>query len=301
MTTVQEVVAKLAPSAKANYRQAFIAGDDLLIKYNVTSSLRVAHFLAQVLHETGGLTVLEENLFYRADRIMTIFGVGKHSAAVTFSEATVLAGNPQALAERVYGIGNVRKSRELGNLAAGDGYKYRGRGIMQTTGRGNYRRLGLNAGVSFEASPELVVDAQYALVPALLEWHEGRLNEAADRNDINFITRRINGGYNGLADRVEWFNKAWALVKGGVSVGVSGVTQRSQEPWQAAAADANVHQLQQYLKDLGFDATLVVDGRMGPKTRAALITAQKALGVPADGVYGLVTRAALELRLAALR
>jgi putative chitinase len=301
MTTVVEVVAKLAPKASDNYREAFAAGDAILAKYAVNSPLRIAHFLAQVLHETGALTVLEENLSYRAERIVVIFGVGKHSAAVTQAEAAKLAGNSYALAERVYGVGNPRKSKELGNTSVGDGFRYRGRGIMQTTGRSNYRRLGQRAFLDFEGDPDLVVSAEHALVPALLEWHEGRLNDAADRNDINFITRRINGGYNGLADRVAWFNKAWTLVKDGVTVDSQSTHIAAQDAWKAALPDTGTKQLQLHLRELGVNTGLAADGFMGPMTRAALIEFQKLAGIPADGIYGPVTHAAIELRLAALR
>lgn len=305
MTTITEVVNKLAPNARTNYQQAFANGDPLFTKYAVTTSLRVAHFLAQVMHETGGLAILEENLNYRADRILTIFGVGKHSAAVTPTQAAQIAGmvvgKQAALAERVYGVGNPRKSRELGNTSPGDGFKYRGRGIMQTTGRTNYRRLGQRAGIDFEGNPDLVIDPQYALIPALLEWDEGNLNEAADRNDINYITRRINGGYNGLADRIAWFDKAWALVRGGVTVGGSAVAQASTEPWRAASPNPAIEKLQLHLRELGISPALVADGLMGPRTKAALIDFQTQAGIPADGVYGPVTQAAIGLRLAALR
>jgi putative chitinase len=312
MITVAEIVDRLARNAQPNYSQAFEGGDRMLALYGIDRPLRVAHFLAQVLHETGGLTVLEENMSYRAERIVEVFGPGRHSAAVGLDEARSLARNPAALAERVYGLGNPRKARELGNTEPGDGFRYRGRGVLQTTGRGSYKRLGQRAGVGFEASPELVVSAQHALSPALLEWAEGSLNAAADRNDIAAITRRINGGFNGFADRKAWFDKVWRLVRDGVTVdgaeslGMSAraaerVPPEAREPWRVARADPQIRELQEALRTFGIAPDLAVDSRFGPKTRAALVEFQRLAQVPADGIYGPVTRAALRLRLDAIR
>src|SRR6266571_6077523 len=149
---------------------------------------------------------------YSSGRLQEVFGVGRHSAAVTAAEAEALAHHPERIAERVYGLGNPRKARELGNTQAGDGFRFRGGGIMQTTGRANYRRMGKKCGVDLEANPELVCSAAHALKPALAEWSEGNLNAAADRDDIHTITRRINGGYNGLADRQAWYRRVRPLI-----------------------------------------------------------------------------------------
>jgi putative chitinase len=312
MITVADIVSRLVRSSQPNYREAFAAGDRILARYGIATPLRVAHFLAQVLHETGGLTVLEENMSYRAERIVEVFGPGRHSASVGLDEARSLARNPAALAERVYGLGNPRKARELGNTEPGDGFRYRGRGVLQTTGRSNYRRLGQRAGIGLEASPELVIAAQHALSPALLEWAEGNLNAAADRNDIAAITRRINGGFNGFADRKAWFDRVWRLVRDGVTVnGADGlglsaraaraIPPEAREPWRVARPDPQIRELQEALRTFGIAPELAVDGRFGPETRAALVAFQRTAQIPADGIYGPVTRAALRLRLDAIR
>lgn len=104
---------------------------------------QLAYILATIYHETGArMLPVRENMNYKAQRITQVFGAN-HSAKVTAAEAQKLAGNPQALAERVYGLGNPKKARELGNTAAGDGYKYRGGGVDQRTGKANYARVGL--------------------------------------------------------------------------------------------------------------------------------------------------------------
>lgn len=213
-----DIVRKVCPGARASYLAAFENGDALFEKHGITTPLRLAHFLAQCLHETGGLKIERESGAYSANRIMEIFGVGVHSAKVTSEEAQKLAGDGPALFERVYGLGNPRKAKELGNNQPGDGWKYRGGGIMQTTGRGNYRRMGERCGVDFETHPEWVVSSAHALKPALAEWTEGNLNAKADphegfpNGDIRSITKRINGGFNGLADRQWWFNKVRPLI-----------------------------------------------------------------------------------------
>ena len=212
-----DIVKLLAPKARANYVAAFDAGDALLAQHGITTPLRLAHFLAQVLHETGGLTIEEESGDYSAERLVAVFGGPRHH--VTRAEASQLAHHPEAIFERVYGIAGANNPRilahELGNTEPGDGYRYRGRGILQTTGRGNYRRMGQKCGVDFESNPELVVSAEHALKPALAEWTEGKLNSAAGRDDIVAITRRINGpGMNGLADRKQWLAKVRRAIDG---------------------------------------------------------------------------------------
>lgn len=104
---------------------------------------QLAYILATIYHETGArMLPVRENMNYSAKRITQVFGAN-HSAKVTAAEAKKLAGKPQELAERVYGLGNPVKIRELGNVKAGDGYKYRGGGVDQRTGRANYTRVGL--------------------------------------------------------------------------------------------------------------------------------------------------------------
>jgi putative chitinase len=205
---------RVAPRAHANYREAIRQGAPLFEKHGITTPQRMAHFLAQAMQETGSFTVLRESMSYRAPRIMEIFGVGKHSAKITQAEAATLARNEPALSERVYGLGNPRKARELGNTEPGDGFAFRGNGVLQTTGRGNHRRMGQACGLDFEGHPELVSAPEHALKPALQEWTNGKLNVAADRNDIVKITKVINGGTNGLPERKAFFARLLPLLKG---------------------------------------------------------------------------------------
>lgn len=208
-----QIIDRIAPHMQPAYANAFNDGDDQLAEHGVDSPPRLAHFLAQVLHETGRGAFLYESLNYSTPaRLLEIFGVGNHSAAIRPEEAAGLLHNEPALAERVYGLGNPAKAQELGNTQPGDGYRYRGGGLLQTTGRGNYHRLKLLSGIDFEANPALVVEARFALLPALHEWSQGGLNIAADRNDILTITRVINGGLNGLAERRDLFAEIRAVM-----------------------------------------------------------------------------------------
>jgi len=218
MSRAIDIVRKVAPRARENYSLAFERGDALLKQHDLTTPLRLAHFLAQVLHETDGLEIQWESGAYSAPRLVQMFGVGSASAAITQEEASQLCQHPvpkreELIFERVYGLGNPKMAKKLGNIHPGDGYRYRGGGILQTTGRENYRRMGQKCRVDFEAQPELVVSAEHALKPALAEWSQGNLNAAADRDDIVAITRKINGGLNGLDSRRSWLAKVRPLIK----------------------------------------------------------------------------------------
>jgi len=287
-----DVVSRVAPNARDNYLDAIRQGDPLFEQHGIITPLRAAHFLAQALHETGGFTVLRENMNFSARRLVEVFGVGHHSAAVTETEAATLAGHPEAIAERVYGLGNPRKARELGNTEPGDGFRYRGNGVLQTTGRSSHRRMGQACGVDFEGKPESVTAPEHALKPALQEWTDNDLNTFADRNDIRTITLKINGGFNGLAEREALFNRIFPLLTNGTETAV---------PSEVVDADDNMKSLQQALNDLGANPKLAVDGRFGPATRRAVKEFQTAAGIVADGIPGPVTEAAIKLRLDRIR
>lgn len=286
---IVSIVRKVAPRCYPNYLKAFEDGDEIFDRFKINTPLRIAHFLAQALYETGRGTVLFENLKYRtAARLLEIFGVGNHSAAIRPDEVEQYLNNDRALAERVYGQGNPKKAEELGNKKPGDGYKYRGGDLLQTTGGANYLRMGKLAGVDFYNNPDLIVAPEAALLPALNEWNEGGLNAYADRNDIRTITHRINGGYNGLSGRTELFEIVWG------AIGKSGANQVA---WKAATTSDETRELQEALNDLGAEPALVVDGRYGPATARAVEWFQSHAKIPVDGNAGVVTQAALNLRL----
>lgn len=277
-----DIVRKVAPKARPEYLAAFEAGDAKLAAAGINTPLRLAHFLAQMLHESGGFTITRESGAYRADRIVEIFGVGVSSAGVTPAESAKLAGNGPALFERVYGLGNPKMARDLGNTQPGDGWLFRGNDMNQGTGRGFHERASKMTGVDFVGRPELATTSEYALTFALCEW-DATFLALSDRNDIRGATKRLNGGYNGYDDRVAWFNKVWALIGTGAA-------------WQVAANDNTSASLQAQLNALGYG--LVEDGRYGPKTEAAVRDFQAKAGLKIDGIAGPATLAVLAARLA---
>ena len=207
LTKTLNAVKQLSPQAGSNYLDAIRNGGSLFIAHGITTPQRMAHFMAQAMTETGGFTVVRENMSYSVPRMLEIFGVGHHSARVTAAEAPGLAHKPEALSERVYGLGNPTKAEDLGNTKPGDGFRYRGNGVLQTTGRGAHRKMGQAFGLDFENNPDLVTAVEHALKPALKEWSDNNLNKFADRNDIRTITERINGGLNGFEERKRFFAK----------------------------------------------------------------------------------------------
>jgi putative chitinase len=213
ITRTLAVLKRVAPNAHPNYLKAIREGGPLFQQHGITTPRRMAHFLAQAMTETGSLKVLRESMNYRAPRIMKIFGVGHHSAKVTAAEAQTLANNEKALAERVYGLGNPKKARELGNTQPGDGFRYRGNGVLQMTGRAAHRRRGAANNLDFENNPELATLPEHALKPALQEWADGNLNRFADVDDIRSITLRINGGLNGFPERKAFFARLHPMLK----------------------------------------------------------------------------------------
>lgn len=129
---------------------------------------------------------------------------------------------------------------------------------------------------------------EYAIKPAVYEWQEGNLNDDADRNDIRTITRKINGGYNGLAGRQALFYEIWPIAN---------KNDNTPPAWQGADADDQTRWLQEALNDLGAEPPILVDGKYGPATTEAVKWFQRLASLPIDGVAGEVTHAAIKLRL----
>lgn len=176
----------------------------VLPQYGITTPQRLAHFMAQISHENGGGTIIRENMNYSAPRLLAIFGQGHHSAAVTPSEAAQLAHHPEAIAERVYGLGNPKKARELGNTRPGDGYLFRGNGDLQLTGGNSHRTIGAAIGVDLFGNPGQLEDPAISFRCAAAEFQALKCLPAADADDVNLVTRRVNGGFNGLSERKAW-------------------------------------------------------------------------------------------------
>lgn len=178
-----------------------LALNESLAAHGIDTPLRVAHFLAQVLHESGKMRWVEENLNYSAEALLRVFH--RYFDAASANE---YARNPERIGSRVYAnrMGN-------GDEASGDGYRYRGRGLIQLTGKNNYRAFSDWLNVDVENQPDLVAD-QYAVQSAVYYWSQNNLNELADRDDIRSVTKRINGGEIGLEDRTTLLNEAKRLL-----------------------------------------------------------------------------------------
>jgi len=165
-------------------------------KWGINTPVRVAMWVSQLAHESAKFAMLEESLFYRSpERINAIW-----PNRVSVGQAAALCRNPVALANRVYSgrMGN-------GNEASGDGYKFRGRGLLQVTGKANYAACGLVLGIDLVSNPDLLLTPQYAAESAAWFWKDNNLNVKADARDVRGVTRVINGGEHGLAERQSLF------------------------------------------------------------------------------------------------
>lgn len=178
--------------------------EEVLPRFGIADSKRrLAHFFAQILHESGCLRYDMENLNYSSEALLRVFG--KYFR--TKEEADAYARQPERIANRVYAnrMGN-------GSEASGDGWRYRGRGLIQLTGRNNYRAFAEWVGDPRIVDNPDLVSSDYAVHSAVFFWDKHKLNRFADRDDIVGLTRRINGGENGLAHRRELLNKANGLL-----------------------------------------------------------------------------------------
>jgi putative chitinase len=190
------IVRTVAPNAIEPYLTAFRCASAILPIFGVTNARRLSHFLAQVLHESGGLTLERENLNYSAKRMMQVWP----SRFPTIASAQPYARHPPGLANEVYG-------GRLGNDRHGDGWKFIGRGMIQLTGKENYTRVGAALGVDLVADPDLVLRPEFCLSAAAVIWRDAGCNALADLDDLRRVTKAINGGYIGLLDRGVWLRK----------------------------------------------------------------------------------------------
>lgn len=206
-------------------------------KYELNSYLRVCHFISQAAHESAGFKTLRE-----------------------------------------YASGSAYEGRkDLGNVKAGDGVRYKGRGIFQLTGRSNYRDMGKKLGIDLENNPELAETPEVSVLTALEYWKSRNLNGLADRDDVENITKRINGGLNGYEDRKKYLAKAKTIIPKDFKIS----TEKVEQPLPptdpiippivvAKKGDSSpyVGDLQQMLVNKGW--ALSCDGIFGPKTEQAV-------------------------------
>ena len=236
----------------------------------IDTELRVAAFVSQCAHESANFTVLRENLNYSADGLMRTWP----SRFPTVEIANQYARQPEKIANRAYAdrMGN-------GPESSGDGWRYAGKGLIQLTGKDNCTRFADSVKRPLAEIPAYLVTFDGAVESACWFWTDKKLNPLADAGDVLAITRRINGGENGLKDREEKYKHAMAVL-GGTAVTESRpasttVLRRGSRGPEVAAMQSR----------LG----LTADGDFGPGTERAVREWQAANGLVADGIAGPAT------------
>jgi putative chitinase len=201
MTMTIEQLLKVVPLAGRARAAAFLVPlNKSMPEYGITTLARRASFMAQIAHESGQLSRVLESLHYRqSSRLMEVWPKRFRTVEATLPYLQ----NAEALGNLVYAdrMGN-------GDVASGDGFRFRGRGLIQTTGRANYADCGKALGIDLLAQPELLETPEYAVRSACWFWLARGLNALADAGDQGAVTERVNGGKHGLAERLAFFRTA---------------------------------------------------------------------------------------------
>jgi putative chitinase len=217
----------------------------------INTPLRIAHFMGQVTHECAGFRTTEE-----------------------FADGAAYEGRA-----------------DLGNTQKGDGPRFKGRGLLQLTGRANYRTVGAALGLNLEKDPALAADPVISLRIACHYWQSRKINTPADADDLPRVTRLVNGGLNGLDDRRIYLQKAKAALAEiqGIAIGVD---QGAKEPVLRRGSRSDVvAELQKLLRDKGFP--IAIDNDFGAATELAVKQFQAGRKLTADGIVGADTWKAL--------
>ena len=248
---------------------------EILPKYEINTPNRIAGFFAQTGHESMKFSALSENLSYRSETLEKLFSKYFSKAG---RNAADYAKQPEKIANVIYAsrMGN-------GDTASGDGYRFRGRGVIQLTGRDNYTAFGKTIGLTAEEVIDYVQTKKGALESACWYWNSRNINAACD--DIVKMTKLVNGGTIGLEDRRKHYEQALAVLGGAVP---APITHAEAIPGvlKKGSTGENVKRLQ---AELGLEG----DGVFGPGTEAAVKKWQAANGLAADGIVGPKTLAKL--------
>lgn len=253
-----------------NWEQWVKPIQDLLPKYNIDTADRVAMFFAQCGHESLNFKVLEENLNYSAKGLNAVFPKYFKRAG---RDASLYHRNPERIANVVYAnrMGN-------GDTDSGEGWLYRGRGVIQLTGKHNYSKFADTVKMSLKKVVAYLGTKEGALESACWFWETNGLNKYADGQDIRGATKRINGGYNGLEDREHHYHKALKILGGDYK------PEPKPTLIKVGSRGAQVVAIQQVL---GLNA----DGIFGQMTKQAVMAWQAKKGLTADGIVGPKTYA----------
>jgi putative chitinase len=199
MPVTADQLAQLCPGAKPDVLKTLAdAFSARLPAGGINTNIRLRHFLAQCAHESQNFTRFEENLNYSAEGLLATFPSHFDAAA-----AHDYARQKERIANRAYADRNGN-----GNEASGDGWRYRGRGLFQLTGRGNYRAIGGRIGAGLEAAPDRAAEPDIAVQVAIAFWNDKGISARADADDVEGVTQKINGGQTGIVDRTQLLAKA---------------------------------------------------------------------------------------------
>ena len=199
----EEKLTNLVPNAKFGAATWYMEMLELLPVFEITTLQRVASFIAQTSHESGGYTTLEENLNYKSEALVRVWP----SRFPSLEFAAAYHRQPEKIANRAYAnrMGN-------GTEESGDGFHYRGRGLIQLTGKTNYSLFAKYCEMYLTDVPEYLETPRGALHSACWFWSVNKLNQLADAGDIVTMSKRINGGINGLDDRIKKYNLALQIL-----------------------------------------------------------------------------------------
>lgn len=203
MTITLDQLAKLFPKTKRDVLSLYVEPlNQILPKYGFDTPLAIRVFLAQIGHESGGFNFVRENLNYSEQGLVKIFG--KYFNATT---AKAYARNPEKIANKVYAsrMGN-------GPESSGDGWKHRGRGLIQITGKNNYTALAKSLKLSIDDVIKYLETPMGAVESAAWFFAENDLIDLAKQGAVTATTKKINGGTNGLQDRIDIFNRSKAII-----------------------------------------------------------------------------------------
>lgn len=247
---------------------------DVLPKYNINTIDRVAAFMAECSHESGNFTVLEENLNYSWQQLRKVFPRYFPTDAL----AQQYHRQPEKIANRVYDDAN--RQSKLGNTQPGDGWKYRGRGVIQLTGKNNYTAFAASIGQTLDQTVEYLKTKDGALESACWFWNNRKINPVADTKNIDAVSKLVNGGDIGLVERRDLYNKSVKILNESAPVSPA----PSPVPAQPSSSVLKVGSKGDSVKKMQQALGIKADGIFGSGTEAALKQWQKGAGLPVTGV-----------------
>lgn len=201
MIIVESQIRRIMPNVKETRVKEFVkCFNEWSDRFGISTPLRFVHFIAQIAHESGEFKSMEENLNYSADGLLRVF-----PKYFTKETAAQYARKPEKIANKVYAnrMGN-------GNEASGDGWRFKGRGAIGTTGRDNYKAYADSEFCvgDLMSHPEWLAQSPGCYKSAMYFWWKNGLNQIADTDDVVKVTKRVNGGTNGLAQRQYYYRMA---------------------------------------------------------------------------------------------